>query len=164
MAPPIGIPMALGIASAGASIAGGYIQGKDAESQAQAQAQAAIYNAQQLEQQATQTRQKADADMRLSRLQSLQHLGTERALYGASGVDLSTGSPLDVLASDASTAEADALAIQRQGETTASRYEQQASLERQQAQNALTLGRKKASSSTVLGLLDAPKNFLRSIF
>lgn len=162
MAPPVGIPMALGIASAGASLASGYIQGKDAEAESQAAAQAAMQNAQKAEQNAQLTRQQAAENMRQSRLDSLQTLGSARAAYGASGVDLSVGSPLDVLASDAATAERDALKIQRQGEITASQYDQQAQMDRQQAGNLLEAGRRRSRSSTILGGLNAIQNLVKT--
>ncbi len=53
---------------------------------------------------------------RLSREKSARLMSKQRAFYGASGVDIASGSPLDVMADQAYQSEMDALNIRHMGE------------------------------------------------
>lgn len=64
------------------------------------------------------TEQAGDAETN-QRLQDSQIMAHNRALVGASGVVANSGSPLDVAAQNAKTAETNALLIRRQGQLSA---------------------------------------------
>lgn len=116
-----------------------------------AQAAAAEYNAQNSEQNATLSRQKAAEEERRSRAMGRKTIGEMRASYGASGVSSAEGSALDVLEQSAATAELDALTIRHGGETTARAYEASARLDRFNAKNAKVKGYMTAASKFLAG-------------
>jgi hypothetical protein len=84
-------------------------------------AQMAERNAQAAEQQATQAIAEGEAEAERQRLETRRRLGSARAIYGASGVDV-FGSPLDVLSESAAEGELDALILQYQGSRRAQDY------------------------------------------
>lgn len=118
--------------SAGVSAIGAIQQG-------QQQKQISEYNARVAEQNAAAAKAQAALDEENIRVRTRAIQGTVRARAGAAGVDLG-GSPLDLLASNASEAELEALAARYAGETAASRYTSQAALERAMGKTAETRG------------------------
>lgn len=134
----------LAIVSAGLNIFGSSQQSRaqSAANRAQAQATmanvaAANFNADLLEQNAgialEQGRVAQDAQQRQSRRQ----IGSMVAAYGASGVQVDSGSPLDVLADSAMMAELDRLTIGYNAELEARNYRTQAQLQRMSAQQGI---------------------------
>jgi hypothetical protein len=72
-----------------------------------------------LERQAQATEYEAQYAEEQSRTRTKQLLGRQRALYAKAGVDISSGSPLEIMASTAGQGEREALMIQRQGKEQA---------------------------------------------
>ena len=112
----------------------GAIQQSQAAS-AQANLQAGI-----LEQQATRDRQQAASDEADFRARQSRALASRRAALGASGVDPGAGAPLLVSEDFAGEVELQALRIRTGGEVTATRAEQQATLQRFQGRAAKKSG------------------------
>lgn len=116
-------------ASAAASLYGGI------QANQQAKAQASIYN-----QQAERERQQAKADEEEFRNQQQRAMARRRAVMGASGVDLSTGSPLLASEDFASETELQALKIRNGGEVRGTRLQQQAALTAAKGRSDMTSG------------------------
>ena len=93
-----------------------------------------------LEQQAERDRQVAESDEADFRKEQSRLLAKRRARLGASGVDPAAGSPLLVSEDIAGETELGALRIRAGGETTATRLEQEAGLERFTGRAARTAG------------------------
>lgn len=89
--------MVSGMSGGVQSYAEGMLQGRIKEREAQA----TEYEAQYAEEQ--------------SRMRTKQLLGRQRVLYAKAGVDISSGSPLEIMASTAGQGEREALMIRRQG-------------------------------------------------
>jgi hypothetical protein len=134
------------MAAAGAVMAGvGQVtQILSAFHEGEAQGQAADYNAQAATQNAEQTRLQAKEEERRARIAGRKHLGSMRAGYGASGVQMD-GSALDVLEESARNVELDALTIRHAGEVRARGFENEAVLERMRGKNARKGGMLKAA-------------------
>lgn len=97
--------------------------------QGNAAANAANYNASMAEQNAAQVEAQAAEEERRSRLNAKKELGSARANYGASGVQID-GSALDVLQESAANAELDALTIKHSGAVKAQMFRNEAALSR----------------------------------
>lgn len=133
--------------------------------QGQAQQNQANYQAGLYEQQAAITDQQAQSERTAARQseedfrrENALLMGRRRAALGASGVDISTGSPLLTAEDFASEAELGALRIRAGGEATATRLQQQAGLQRSEAglqrlsgANAVTSSYYRAGSSLLSG-------------
>ncbi len=117
----------------------------------QANAAVANFNAGVARQNAAAARQEAAADEIAQRKEGVLRLGAIRAAYGASGVVGNEGSPLDVLANSAATAELDALNIRYKGERRALGFEQTASLDSMRAKTARTAGLAGAGAAILTG-------------
>lgn len=122
---------------AGVALAGTAMSAIGQLKQAGAQSAAGEYNAKIAEQQAGLARQQSVEEERKFRIQSQKQLGSMRAGYGASGVTLE-GSPLDVLAESAKTAEFDALTIRQGGKVKEQQYMAEARLQRKAGQSAFS--------------------------
>lgn len=133
------------LASAAVSAVGSIKQG-------QAQADAANYNAAIAAQNATIAQQQGVAAVEAQRRDSARAIGRMKALYGASGVQSDSGSPVDVLADSASMAELDALTTQYNYRLKALGYENQAELDRSNAKNARTSSYLNAASQVMNGM------------
>lgn len=101
----------------------------------QARAQAKVYK-----QQAQHTQQVARAEEADLRRKNRALMARQRALLGAAGVDISTGTPLRLAEQTAEEAEYQALRLRSQGVTEATRLRQQAALTRHQGTMALIGG------------------------
>lgn len=148
---------ALWIAGAGLGLSafGAYQSGQNAAASAQAQgraqaanAAAALYNAQLAEQNAVITRQQETFAVESQQRAAARTIGAMVAGYGASGVQMDTGSPLDVLADSVRTSELDKLTLQYNYELRARDYENQAALDRMNAANGLAASTTYASSAS----------------
>src|ERR1019366_7879667 len=113
------------------------------------QQQADQYNANVKMQQAQQAEAQATEEARISRVQSGQMIGQEKANYGASGVSGASGSVHDVLSSSAANAEMDALNIQHKGDMQAWALETGASQDRAAGDNAQQAGQWGVASSKI---------------
>lgn len=103
--------------------------------QAKAQAQAAQYNAQVAQNNAQVALQQSAVQEAEYRAKTTQDLATIKAGYGASGITQS-GTPENVLASNASVAELNALNIRYAGQLKAQGFQQEGTLDTFQAANA----------------------------
>ena len=102
---------ALAAISAGASLFGGYATGQTAQAQAEAQAQAMEANARTARIQAHDSIERGGQDELKLRRQLAQTRGTQRAVMAAQGVDVNSGSALDVQNASIAEGEHDAEVI-----------------------------------------------------
>lgn len=144
-------PLTLAMIGMAVAVAGAGVSAMGAKNQAKAQSDAALYNAKLAEQNATAARQQAGADASAQQRDARRQLGAMRANSGASGVTLE-GSPLDVLESSAASAKLDELNIRYKGEMAATGYGNQADLDRQSADVAVSQGKMNAASSVLTGV------------
>lgn len=117
----------LTVASAATGAVGSVMAGNAQAASASAQAQIARNNAILAGQRADQEVQIGKQEEERLRRDVSRVIGSQRAMTGASGIDLSAGSPLDVLAATAKEGEMDALTIRANAQQRASdlRFEQQ---------------------------------------
>jgi len=142
------IPYIIAAVGVGVSAYGQYQSG-------QAQEKAYKFNAAIAEQDAAAERKKADYEEGQARLRLRQLIGTQRTLYAKAGVDLSSGSPLMVLADTAARGEEDLQMIKYGGDVAVAQQRNQASLARfygKQTSQAGTIG---AFGSAASGLSSA---------
>lgn len=127
--------------------------------QGQAASDAADYNKQMAEQQAAATRQQeAQASVAQQREMGLK-LGTLAANQGASGIDPSTGSPLDVLSSSIQQGTLDNLNLKYNYESRALGYQNSAGLDQMQSDNASTASYLNAAGSALGGAAQAGQEY-----
>jgi len=130
------IPYIIAAVGVGVSAYGQYQSG-------QAQEKAYKFNAAIAEQDATAERKKALYEESQARFRLKQLMGTQRTLYAKAGVDLSSGSPLMVLADTAARGEEDIQMIRYGGDVAVAQQRNRASLARfygSQAGKAGTIG------------------------
>lgn len=97
------------------------------------------------------TRQQAVQDERKFRVQASKQLGDMRANYAASGIDISQGSPIDIIEESARAMEFDAALIKAGGEMKAKSFEYEAATERYRAKQAETNANMGIASSLLRG-------------
>lgn len=115
------------------------------------QAAAAKYNQKVAEQNAQAAREQgAEAALQKQR-QTAQKIGAMQANYGASGVDASTGTPLDVLTDSVRQGTLDSLTTQYQYNLRAAGYTDTATLDGMEAKNATTSGYLNAAGAALGG-------------
>lgn len=131
------------------SAIGGAMAAKDA---GEAQKAAADYNAKVLEAQAQSEREAAAFEETQQREKAAKMRARQRVAYLASGVDLSEGTPLEVLGQQAGEMEMDALTIRYNGEIKAKQSESQAAIYRMQGAQAKKAGYTNAGSSLLTGV------------
>ena len=119
--------------------------------QGQQQAAALRYNAAIAEQQGRYARDQARIDADTAATDARRRIGAAAAGFGASGVELGSGSPLDVLEFSAAEAERQQQLIQYRGDVRASGYEAQAGIDRFSASNAIRSSYLAAGSSLLQG-------------
>ena len=127
------LPVILMAASTAMAVAGDVKQG-------QAASQAAGYNAQLATQNAGIAAAQGEAAAQAQSRDSQRKIGAAMAAYGASGVQMSDGSPADVLADSARSAALDNLTTRYNYQLKALGYQDQASLESAQSSNASAAG------------------------
>ncbi|NOV24158.1 hypothetical protein E5S69_11610 [Cupriavidus necator] len=103
---------------------------------AQSAQNAAEYNAAASAQRATVAFQQGNANEEAQRRQAALQLGKQRAATAQSGVDLASGSALDLYQQSATNAELDALNIRYGAQLQAQGYQQQSTLDSLSAQQA----------------------------
>jgi hypothetical protein len=127
--------------------------------QGQATSQAADYNKQQAQQNALATQQQgAQAAIAQQRDMGLK-LGTLSANQGASGVDPSTGSPLDVLSSSIQQGTLDNLNLKYNYQMKALGYSNSATLDSMESSNASTAGYLNGAGSLLGGAAQAGQSY-----
>lgn len=136
-------------------------QGNAAQEQYNYQAQVAKKNANIAQQNADQKRQEGIEEARQQRIKTLQAVGSQQAAMAANGIDISSGTALDIIEDTTATGELDALTKQYNYESQAIALEQQAdnfnnqaSLDTLAGQNAYQAGKMNAISAGVKGLAD----------
>jgi hypothetical protein len=120
-----------------------------AVAQGQAAKNASEYNARLAEQDAVLARKKSEEEERRYRLQSQKQMGAMRAAYARAGVTME-GSPMDVLAESAYTAELDVLTIRAGGRAQSASLESQARIARLQGRSKLA-GSYASAATELLG-------------
>jgi hypothetical protein len=124
-----------------------------AVAQGQAAKNASEYNARLAERDALLARKKSEEEERRYRLQSQKQKGAMRAAYARAGVTME-GSPMDVLAESAYTAELDALTIRAGGRAQSASLESQARIARLQGRSQLAGSYASAASELLGGATD----------
>lgn len=125
------------------------------------QAQVAKKNAEIAQNNADQKRQEGIEEARQQRMKTLRAIGSQQAAMAANGIDISSGTALDVVEDTAAMGELDALTTRYNYETHAVGFEQQAnnfnnqaSLDTFAGQNAYKSGMTSAIGSGIKGLAD----------
>jgi hypothetical protein len=136
------IAMAVG---AGVSAYGQYQAGKAANALAN-------YNANQNEINAAAKLRDTNIQANAVRQRNRQIMGKQRAAYGASGVEISTGSPLMQQVNAAANLEMGALEAERDGGIEAGKMLQQAAIDRIEGKNQLTASRIGAAGTIIKGI------------
>jgi hypothetical protein len=131
-------------------IAGTIFAAYGAIRQGEAQSSAAKFNAQVAQQNADAAAQQGDAAQQQQRRDAMRKLGLLQANFGASGLDPSTGSPLDVFADSVANATLDNQTVKYNYQMKALGYQNSASLDSAEADNATTSGYLSAAG-TLLG-------------
>lgn len=116
---------------------------------AQAQHDSAAYNATVAQQNAFSAEQQANAADQMLKRQQEQRMGAAVAEYGASGVDLSSGSASDVLGESARNATLDRLTQKYNYRMKALGYRDEASLDQSNASYASSAGYLNAASAAL---------------
>lgn len=136
-------------AFAGLSLAGAGLSAIGTLQAADARSKAADYEARISEEQAGQVEVAAAERARMTRKAGRQLTGTEAALYAKSGVQVGTGTPLEIMAASAREVELDALKTEYAGRVEATNLRRQAVLTRYGAK----IGKREASIGSVGTLL-----------
>lgn len=161
------------VAGTGLSVIGAIKGAQGAKAEGKANANASRYAAQVAENNATISKQNASlaaqqgtAAVEKEQLENRAKIGAITANQGASGVNLNSGSSVDVRSSAAETGELSAINIRaaaaRQAygfQQEASNQESQAGLDKAEASNAITAGNTKATTTLLGGLGDAATNY-----
>jgi hypothetical protein len=116
-----------------------------------AQQNAEKYNAEVDQNNAIQARQAAFSQEQASEQQTTSRLGQQKADYGASGVDVNTGSPVDVMTDTAAKGRLDALTLRYGGQVRAQADQEGASLALYQGASDATAGYIGAGTSLLTG-------------
>lgn len=145
------IGMAASVASAGVGAVGAIQQGNAAAASANYQAKVNQNNAILAERNAEDARKRADVGVEDHRRQVAALKGRQTALMAANGLDVTSGSPLAILADTAQMGELDAVTIRNNGEREALGYESQGMNFRAESQ----LNRMNAKSSKQAGMIGA---------
>ncbi len=134
------VPMALSAVS-------GLSQASQQRQEGRMQQQIGNYNAQVSEQQAADAQRRGIFEAGERRALTRQQIGRQRTGLAASGVDVSTGSALDIFADTAAFGEMDAQTIQANAMREAYGYRTQATGQRFQGDMARQAGRNRARST-----------------
>lgn len=137
-------PISMLIAGAATQTVGSLIQGES-------QAQSSEYNAAIARQNAVIAQQQGEAASQAQQRDSARQIGRMKAAYGASGVQLDSGSPLDVLADSAAMATLDNLTVKYNYALKAAGLQSQAAIDDMQAGTSRTSGVLGAGASALKG-------------
>jgi hypothetical protein len=119
--------------------------------QGEADANASRYNAETSRQNAEIARSQGVAQAEAQQREAARKIGAAVALYGASGVQVSTGSPMDVLADSVRMATLDKLTIRYNADLKARSYLRQSALDEARAENSIQAGELNATSAVLRG-------------
>jgi hypothetical protein len=131
------------------TVIGGIFSAAGAERQAQANANAANYNAAVARNAATFAQQQGEIRAQASDIRTGQAIGRSRAIAAAGNLDVNSGSPLDIQASNASIGRLNSLTIRNNAAREAWGQNAQAGLYDAQAQNDLEAGDINAAGSLI---------------
>lgn len=145
-------PVTLGVLALGVGVLGTGMSAYGQYQSGQAQKAAYNYNAQVAESEAGVARAGAAREEEVHRAKLQRMLGTQRALYGAGGVDITSGSPLLTMMSTAEEGEREAEFIEYGGEVEATRSLNEAKLNRFYGKQAYKSGVIGAGSTFLTGL------------
>jgi flagellar motor switch protein FliM len=106
-------------------------------------------------QNATLTLQQGQAQVEAQQMKTASLIGSQRAAMAANGVQLNTGSPLDVQSSAATLGELNALTIRSNAQNTANAYLNTASTDTSQASAYTALGQNQSSASSTAAFSSA---------
>ncbi|RMH12120.1 MAG: hypothetical protein D6698_15615 [Gammaproteobacteria bacterium] len=132
------------------STSAGLLSGVTAYQTAQAQSKAAAYSAQVAERQAQDALARGREEEQRKRMQVRRMIGTQKARLGANLVDVSSGTPSDLVADTAMLGELDALTVRNNAEREAWGYRAQAGAKRYESDQYRT----KSYLNLAGGLLD----------
>lgn len=142
-----------------------YQQGKSQQAMYDYQSQVATNNAKIANNNAALERQEGIEESRLQRMKTIQAVGTQQAAMAANGLDITQGTPLDVIEDTSAMGELDALQVQYNSERKALAYEAQANNFTNQAnldsiagQNAYSAGLMNGAAAGLNGLGDAARS------
>ena len=154
-----GVALATGKGSTIAGVTSSIQQGNAQQAMYNYKAQIELNNAGIAQQNAGQERQAGIEDARMQRLKAMQTIGTQQAAMASNNIDVTSGTPLDLIEDTATFGELDALMSEYNAEKRALAYEQQAQNFANQAnldiisgKNARTSGYLNAFSSGISGL------------
>ncbi len=142
------VALGVGLAGTGLSAFGQYRAG-------QAQKGAYDYSAKVAEAEAGVARAGAAREEEVHRAKLQRMLGTQRALYGAAGIDITSGSPLLTMMSTAEEGEREAEFIKYGGEVSATEKLNEARANRYYGKQSSTAGKIGAGSTFFTGLGEA---------
>lgn len=131
---------ALPLISLGTTLAGGIISGIGAQQQAQAQANAANYNAAVARNAAVFAQQQGEVNAQANDRKTAAMIGRQRAVYAAGGLDVNSGSPLDIQSDTAQFGRLNSLTIRNNAARQAYGYEANANLDEASASNYESAG------------------------
>lgn len=152
------ISTAATVAGAAISAYGMFSQAQAAKAQSKYQAQVARNNQIYLERQAERTRQEGDIAAQEARRRARALAGRQRAVFAGNGVDVGSGTPVDIFGDTAAFGELDALTLRDRAETQAVGLEQQGRNQSAQADLYSASGRSQYNS----GVLGAGATVLNS--
>lgn len=142
-----------------AAIAGVLVSAAGAIYSGMQQKQAADYNAKVAENQAQSIQNKAMYEEQIHRERVRKILSAQRSVFGASGLDTASGSPLLVREDSAMQGEMDAMAIRYGGDVEAANARSAANLYRMQGRTAQTAGFIQAGGSLLSGGAQVYRDF-----
>lgn len=141
----------------GLAIAGGGLGALGALSSGGSQANSLDAQSQVAQQNASLAIASGEANARRQQMLGNQKIGSEKAGYGASGIDSTQGSALDVIQSSAMNSELDRLNILHGSQVQAINYENQSKIDSTQASGARTASYLGAAASLAGGAAGAMK-------
>lgn len=147
MCSPAAIPIIIAVAAA----AGATVAAVGGKNQGDAEYAAARYNARQQENEAVRTRNKGVEEENLVRRHTAELVSRQRAQLAAQGLDIGTGSALQLQTDAATIGEADALRIRSNFENQALQLEEQALLTKFEGRARQSAARTRAIGSLISG-------------
>jgi hypothetical protein len=126
---------ALPIISMASTVIGGVVSGIGAKQQADAQANAANYNAAVARNAALFAQQQGEVNAQANDRKTAAMIGRQRAVYAAGGIDVNSGSPLDIQADTADFGRLNSLTIRNNAARDAYGYQANANLDEASASN-----------------------------
>lgn len=145
-------PVTLGVIALGVGLAGTAMSAGGQLAAGRAQKAGYNYNARVAEADATVARQKAAREEEIHREKLGRLMGTQRAVFGAAGVDIGEGTPLSIMVDTAFQGEREAEFIKYGGEVEATKSLNEARMQRFYGKQASKASRIGAGSTFLTGL------------